>query len=264
MAGHKKSGLTEDQKIAIGIAIVLALLYLYFNNWQLPCAAFAIGGGWGGGGLNATPTPGTSGYTCGWQSSILHPTTCGGTCRPPYVCAERLIDDERTCDCYNPGTGNWDPDFPGVPFPTPTPIATPTPSPSPTPNMDQPSCDRIESFMCPNGYCSTPGYSCQTFTNQIEEDYCACAPASPCGSLQAPICNGACDRGYICEIETVNTGGFGYSTGRCACVPYSDGTEYTCDYADPYRQCVDGTCPPGQYCMLLWEGAVSFCGCSYR
>jgi len=187
--------------VVLAIAIFLVVACTFFLG-MMPCSSLTAHPGWNST-PTLTPTPySPPEYTCGWHSQVTQPSYCGGTCREPYVCEERELYDGVVCDCYNPTTGNWDPEFPGVPFPTPTP------------NLDQPRCgNNIEPFRCVMGYCLEEGHACQSRTNEIEEDYCACVPAQPCGG-STPYCNGYCAQGYVCEQTYAMT---------CACVPYDEG-----------------------------------------
>lgn len=101
----------------------------------------------------------------------------------------------------NPITGNPCPEYPGAPYPNQT-----------TMPAGMRACRGVESFQCVYGYCEQYGYACQQFTNLIEQDYCACAPADPCGET-APTCGGYCTPGDVC----VDDGASG-----CKCVEYAD------------------------------------------
>ena len=149
-----------------------------------------------------TPTPIPGGYTCSWhwdEPSVEY--DCHGTCPAPYNCKEVTYDDIAWCDCMNPLTGNPCPDYPGGPYPNQT-IAP----------DGMRACRGVEPFQCGIGFCEVYGEACQQYTNVIEQDYCGCGPAPPCGET-APVCGGFCTPGDVCVSD---------GTDGCKCIDYAE------------------------------------------
>jgi hypothetical protein len=148
----------------------------------------------------------------------------------------------------NPG-GNYPPP-PAAPPMNPTPaITTPSPTPyngwtpSPTPYGWTPT-----PYPSPEGTSHDCCLGCWCDTNTINP----CAGYTPCYADTEP-----------CTLGTIP----GVCCGNTALSPTPPPTPspepYTCMYADPFHACTGGTCPVGQSCGLIWEGAVCYCGCSY-